>query len=110
MFEEGADPRPQYKEVAPGQCPKPGHFPSRIKDFNFTRLNGTWIRVIDEKEWIGNYTCTGSVLRPYQGIDEWGYYTYNIQWMNSNMYTEQHKEYQLSVNKDFDDTLDYLVD
>ena len=38
MWEEGADPREAYKEVVPGVCPKPGFFPSRIKNFDHRRL------------------------------------------------------------------------
>jgi len=34
--------------VVPGKCPKPGRFKQRVENFDFKKLMGVWIRVIDE--------------------------------------------------------------
>lgn len=96
------DPRPQYKDLVPGVCPKPGRFPQRVKNFDFHKLAGVWIRAIDEKDFASNYTCLSCNFEPLNK-------TFAGMFM-AEQFTESHKEFQLSMNKDFDEDQEYLLD
>ena len=107
MWDEGADPRPMYKEVSTGSCPNHGHFPNRLTDFDFKKLEGAWIRIVDEKAWIGNYTCPGSIFVPTHFNPKGN--NGRAFWGSSEKFTENHIEMHLEINPDFDDTAEYMV-
>lgn len=88
------DPRPEYKDLVPGNCPKPGRFPQRVKDFDFKKLNGIWIRVIDERDFATNYTCLSAVFQVENDT--------HVFFPQAEQFTESHKEYRLSKEPDFD--------
>ena len=64
LFADDADGRPQYKLVKPGTCPfLPGEL-NGTKNFDYERIQGPWMKLIDESDLAANYTCMASLFNP----------------------------------------------